>query len=74
MCKALEDLLAIEREKGEKLGIEQGIEQGIEEGRARERNFLLTLIPKMTAGGDGDKIAQLEDTKVLEAMQKKYGV
>lgn len=23
MCKALEDLLAIEREKGEKLGIEQ---------------------------------------------------
>ena len=27
MCKALEDLLTIEREKGEKLGIEQGIEQ-----------------------------------------------
>ena len=32
MCKALEDLLTIEREKGEKLGIEQGIEQGIERG------------------------------------------
>ena len=27
MCKALEDLLAIERGKGEKLGVEQGIEQ-----------------------------------------------
>ena len=27
MCKALEDLLAIEREKGEKLGIERGIEK-----------------------------------------------
>ena len=31
MCKALEDLLTIEREKGEKLGIEQGIERGIEQ-------------------------------------------
>lgn len=35
MCKALEDLLTIEREKGEKLGIEQGIERGIEQGIER---------------------------------------
>ena len=31
MCKALEDLLTIERKKGEELGIEQGIERGIEQ-------------------------------------------
>ena len=49
-------------------------EEGRAEGRAQERSFLLTLIPKMTVGGDGDKIVQLEDPKVLEAMQKKYGV
>ena len=49
-------------------------EEGREAGRAEGRSFLLTLIPKMTVGGDGDKIVQLEDPKVLEAMQKKYGV
>ena len=52
----------------------EGREAGRAEGRTQERSFLLTLIPKMTVGGDGDKIVQLEDPKVLEAMQKKYGV
>ena len=53
---------------------EEGREARRAEGRAQERSFLLTLIPKMTVGGDGDKIVQLGDPKVLEAMQKKYGV
>lgn len=53
---------------------EEGREAGRAEGRAQERSFLLTLIPKMTVGGDGDKIVQFGDPKVLEAMQKKYGV
>ena len=55
-------------------GREEGRAEGREAGRAEERSFLLTLIPKMTVGGDGDKIVQLENPKVLEAMQKKYGV
>ena len=45
-----------------------------EEGRAAERSLLLTLIPRMTAGGDGDKIVQLENPEVLETMQRKYGL
>ena len=53
---------------------EEGRETGRIEGRAQERSFLLTLIPKMTAGGDGDKIVQLENPQVLEAMKKKYGM
>ena len=53
---------------------EEGREAGRAEGRAQERSFLLTLIPKMTVGGDGDKIVQLEDPEVLEAMQRKYGI
>ena len=42
--------------------------------RVAERSSLLTLIPRMTAGGDEDKIVQLENPKVLEAMQRKYGL
>ena len=45
-----------------------------EEGRAEERNFLLTLISKMSLGGDADKAAQLGNPQVLKAMQKKYGI
>ena len=45
-----------------------------EEGRAEERNFLLTLISKMSLGGDTDKVAQLNDSEVLLAMRKKYGL
>ena len=51
-----------------------GLSEGRAEGRAAERSMLLTLIPKMTAGGDGDKIVQLENPEVLEAMQRKYGL
>ena len=42
--------------------------------RVAERSTLLTLIPRMTARGDEDKIVQLENPKVLEAMQRKYGL
>ena len=45
-----------------------------EEGREEGRNLLLALISKMTAGGDGDKIVQLENPEVLETMQRKYGL
>ena len=45
-----------------------------EEGRAEERNFLLTLISKMSLGGDTDKVARLNDSEVLLAMRKKYGL
>ena len=53
---------------------EEGMERGVEQGRAEERSLLFTLISKMTAGGDGDKIVQLENPEVLEAMQRKYGL
>ena len=60
--------------EGKERGIAEGMERGVEQGRAEERNLLLTLISKMTTGGDGDKIAQLENLEVLEAMQRKYGL
>ena len=49
-------------------------EEGRDAGRAEERNFLLTLISRMSIGGDADKAAQLGNPTVLRAMQKKYGL
>ena len=45
-----------------------------EEGRIEERKSLLALIAKMSAGGDEDKIPQLEDPEILEEMKKKYEI
>ena len=42
--------------------------------REEERNFLLKLISKMSIGGDTDKVARLNDSEVLLAMRKKYGL
>lgn len=55
-------------------GREQGREEGREEGREQERNQLLTLISQMSAGEDADKITQLNDPAILEAMMNKYGI
>ena len=55
-------------------GRAEGRAEGREEGREEGRNLLLALISKMTAGGDGDKIVQLENPEVLENMQRKYGL
>ena len=49
-------------------------EEGRAEGREEERNFLLKLISKMSLGGDTDKVARLNDSEVLLAMRKKYGL
>lgn len=35
---------------------------------------MLTLLERMTAGGDGDKVAELRNPEVLENMKRKYGV
>ena len=53
---------------------EEGRAEGREAGLAEGKRLLLTLLSRMTAGGDGDKIVQLENSEVLEAMQKKYGL
>ena len=53
---------------------EEGRAEGREVGRAEERSFLLTLISKMSLGGDTDKVARLNDSEVLLAMRKKYGL
>ena len=53
---------------------EEGRAEGREVGRAEERSFLLTLISKMSLGGDTDKVARLEEPEVLLAMRKKYGL
>ena len=63
-----------EFEYGREQGREEGREQGREEGREQERNQLLTLISQMSAGEDADKVTQLTDPEVLEAMMKKYGI
>ena len=53
---------------------EEGRAEGREVGRTEERSFLLTLISKMSLGGDTDKVARLEEPEVLLAMRKKYGL
>ena len=53
---------------------EEGRAEGRDAGRAEERNFLLTLISRMSLGGDADKAAQLGNPTVLRAMQEKYGL
>ena len=55
-------------------GRAEGRAEGREAGRAEERSFLLTLISKMSLGGDTDKVARLNDSEVLLAMRKKYGL
>ena len=63
-----------EEKKLRKAEFEYGREQGREEGREQERNQLLTLISQMSAGEDADKITQLNDPAILEAMMNKYGI
>lgn len=62
-----------EEKKLRKAEYEYGREQGREEGRI-EGEHLLTLISQMSAGEDADKVTQLTDPEVLEAMMKKYGI
>ena len=62
------------REEGRAEGREEGRAEGREAGRAEERSFLLTLISKMSLGGDTDKVARLDEPEVLLAMRKKYGL
>ena len=52
----------------------EGLKEGLQQGRMEERKSLLALIAKMSAGGDADKIATLDDPDVMNAMQKKYGI
>ncbi len=75
MCKALEDLLTIEREKGEKLGIEQGIEQGIERGIAQgiergiEQNAYNMIWNMQEEGIELDRICRISG-KTAEEVQR----
>ena len=62
------------REEGRAEGREEGRAEGREEGEARGTNRFVMLISRMNAGGDTDKVARLEDPKVLLAMRKKYGL
>lgn len=55
-------------------GLEDGIIQGKTEGISIERETMLTLLERMTTGGDGDKITELRNSEVLENMKRKYGV
>ena len=48
--------------------------EGRIEGERSGRTHLLTLISQMSAGEDADKVTQLTDPEVLEAMMKKYGI
>lgn len=60
------------REEGREEGRLEGREEG--EGERSGRTHLLTLISQMSAGEDADKVTQLTDPEVLEAMMKKYGI
>ena len=63
-----------EEKKLRKAEYEHGLEDGKTEGISIERENMLTLLERMTAGGDGDKITELRNPEVLENMKKKYGV
>ena len=74
MCKALEDLLTIEREKGEKLGIEQGIERGIAQGieRGIEQNAYNMIWNMQEEGIELDRICRISG-KTAEEVQQILG-
>ncbi len=55
-------------------GREQGRIEGERSGRTEGETMLLTLIAKMSAGGDSDKVTQLNNPEVLKAMKEKYGI
>jgi hypothetical protein len=74
MCTVFEETWQEGLNEGLERGIEQGIEQGIGRGRQLEKENLIKLISSMNAGGDTDKVAQLDDPEVLLAMQRKYGM
>lgn len=59
-----------DKEKEEKKLRKAEYEHGLEDGK----QSMLTLLEQMTAGGDGDKVAELRNPEVLENMKKKYGV
>ena len=63
-----------DKEKEEKKLRKAEREYGREEGRIEERKSWLALIAKMSAGGDADKIPQLEDPEILGEMKKKYEI
>ena len=59
-----------DKEKEEKKLRKAEYEHGLEDGK----QSMLTLLERMTAGGDGDKVAELRNPEVLENMKRKYGV
>ena len=59
-----------DKEKEEKKLRKAEYEHGLEDGK----QSMLTLLERMTAGGDGDKITELRNSEVLENMKRKYGV
>lgn len=63
-----------EEKKLRKAEYEHGLEDGIIQGRKEVEENMLTLLELMTAGGDGDKVAELRNPEVLENMKRKYGV
>ena len=78
VANCMDYVLFVEEKKLRKAEYEYGREQGREEGRIEGersgRTHLLTLISQMSAGEDADKVTQLTDPEVLEAMMKKYGI
>ncbi|MCM1564165.1 MAG: Rpn family recombination-promoting nuclease/putative transposase, partial [Clostridium sp.] len=52
----------------------QGREKGLAEGREQEQSRFHTLISRMTAGGDGDRLAELANAAFLNEMYRKYSV
>ena len=63
-----------EYEYGREQGRIEGERSGRIEGRAEGETRLLTLISKMSTGEDADKITQLGNPDVLDAMRKKYEI
>ena len=63
-----------DKEKEEKKLRKAEYEYGREQGRIEGETRLLTLISKMSTGEDADKITQLGNPDVLDAMRKKYEI
>ena len=63
-----------DKEKEEKKLRKAEFEYGREQGRTEGETTLLNLIAKMSAGGDADKVTQLNNPGVLKIMKEKYGM
>lgn len=55
-------------------GYKEGLRLALQEEIQKGQQSIAELISRMDAGGDADKVTQLNNPEVLKTMKKKYGM